>query len=418
MFQRFLSKIKASGLSFAGRITDKYEPFDDFTRPAMPKNNETLEQKEEKFWDQMMRNFIINDDTVINYRIPMPHGTPWDVGDQCIWHGVYTAMVCFKFEFTKDQALVPLLENLIQGMWEHQHFHKEAKGRLIRGYRTTDGHWEDDCSNDSAAGHLLGLWACLTYGPSTVKEKARLLAVSLADELIENDYQLINADGSHTKHGVLIDGFKTDPLRLTLTLAILNLAECHKEIDDLWCKYGAMVPYAKARFLGWQKFPDDHRAALQLMILVSSKEVIPHYRWQACLRGLRKMRKIGLKSGNAWVLALCGMVLGESRKDPIDKEIWQKVLSEYTLEDKEPAVERINSSDWEIWESRGITMTRWGSETVSSQPLPTYLRGSQDFFFQRHPWTIDDWKGAHQPHTLHNGGDFLAAYWLGKLVGW
>lgn len=439
-----ISRLKAAAIRAADTVNALHDPFQEFTRTAVPKYPQTLSEKAQKFEDDFLLRFMLdhplsNQGVIGNYRIPLPIGSPLDLGDQALWHGIYMAMFAFKYAAlnrSRDPKIMigsPEEQNaslqvmkMISGCKSHQYAHGEGKARLIRGVDET-GRWQDDASNDTATGHMAGLYYAWEYGPSLVKPAAALYMENLAVELIDHEYALVKADGTPTTFGALDQGWKTDPLRLTLLLAILRAT--HKmtgdsafktHYDELLKAYAPIVPYPKVKLLWMDNKNDTHRAAIHLSILARLEDD-PNQR-VPFLQGLERLWSIERKSGNAWVGFLCAM---HGVVPACDIDICKKVLSEFTTEDKQFNSERINSTGEHATAAEvfciapgqlsgvGVKKTLWNNEWVTAQPLPRWMCSAQDFFWQRSLYTIDKAGG---PDSIYNGGDFLAAYWLGRLL--
>src|SRR5260221_10074982 len=73
-----------------------YDPFKEFTRPDQVKYPEKLSEKEAKFSTDMER-FCWPARCVYLYTLP------GNSGDQCLHHGIYTAMMACKYAVLKDE---------------------------------------------------------------------------------------------------------------------------------------------------------------------------------------------------------------------------------------------------------------------------------------------------------------------------
>lgn len=389
-----VSIMKVLAIWLADLVNLLHDPFEDFTRPEEPKYFELLSEKAVKF-DDDMGTFYWPDWKIYRYILPTVSG------DQCLWHGVYTAMWALKNSVTGDHSAQ--LGACMDGMGAFQ-LPSGCGSRLIRGWRE-DGTYEDEVSNDQATGHLLGIYFGWKHGDAHCRDRARTLAAGLADELISHDNALVNADGSPTRYGRLENGHLTDPLNLTLCLAVYRVAyqitsdrRYLDQYDRLCGLYRPLIPYAKVRLLWWDEQPATHRAAIHYSILCDL-ETDAGLR-DRYVRGLLRTWRIASRSANPWVYFLVRRVC---LVDPKYLEFARKHLREFTLEDKQRNAERVNSHRVETF--------RWGGVLRARQPLPRWRVGSQDFFWQRHPYSVDDWVGNGEGNVRYNGGDFLAAYW-------
>jgi len=102
--------------------------------------------------------------------------------------------------------------------------------------------------------------------------------------------------------------------------------------------------------------------------------------------------------------------------DPTD---WQGCLirlAEMEVEEKSNVQERKNSIDEAFWKEHGVKFFQYGGNLRASQPLPLWKIGSQDFFWQRCQYSVDDWIGGNPGGQWHNGLDFLVCYWGMKSI--
>lgn len=389
--------VKVAAIWLTDGINFLFDPFQDFDRPEDIKYAEWLHEKAKKF-ERDMEDFYWPDRDVYLYTLP------GNSGDQALWHGVYTATQAVKYSVTRDPEDLGRLWKCTEGLRQHQSPTDELVPRLIRGWRA-DETYEDSVSNDQASGHLLGIYFAWKYGNLAVRDNAKHLITGLADELVIYDNKLINADKTPTQHGKLENGIYTDPLSLTLALAIYKVAHritseplYNVRYLDLVSRFRLLIPYAKVKLLWLDERPASHRAAIHYSILCDLET--DHDLHRKYLSGLLRVWRIERKSANPWIYFLMRRVC---LNDPAYEERAKKHLREFTLEDKQPNAERINSDHVETF--------NWGNHKRCYQPLPRWRVGSQDFFWQRHMYSADDWIGNGKGNLRHNGGDFLAAYW-------
>lgn len=411
----FANIIKRVAIAVTDQVNSWYDPFEEFTRPLVEKYPETLKDKASKFDSDMKNRFGLFNGKIWNYKITLHDRV--DLGDQAIWHGIYTSMWAFKYSVTSASNDLAVLRNCIDGLHMHQSVGLTSKqgewpGRmLIRGL-DEDGNTQDDASNDSLSGHLAGIYFAWLYGNDDIKKECNILIRGIADEILANNFSIINRNGKPTQYGKLIDGIFTDPLRLTLCLAILKTAykitsvvNYQDQYKLLLNRYMAFVAYPKVRLLWIDTRYDSHRSAIHLSILAdleTDQEPKALY-----LKGLERVWNMEKKSGNAWITYLYSRHFKLSNND---NQLCKKVLKEFTLEDKNNVVEKINSN------RKDIKTVKWGNEVMATQPLPRWQVGSQDFFWQRNLYAVDNWIGVQNPGIVHNGGDFLVAYWLGRKL--
>lgn len=398
LFNPLANIVKVGGIWLTDLLNRVFDPYEEFTRPLDQKYHEWLHEKAAKFERDFRENFHTHGGRIWSYKLPV------DPGDQCIWHGVYTAMWALKYNVTRDPLDLAFLTGCATGLRLHQHPTGETQPRLIRGWRE-DWTYEDEVSNDQATGHILGIYFLWKYGSIECREAAKQLAVGFADELAIQGNKLVNADGSVTKHGALENGLMTDPLNLTLALTVYAVAyeltgeRLYKiRYDELVRKYRLLIPYANVKLLWWEKTHHAHRAAIHYSILCDLER--DHDLRKKYFKGLLRTWHMERKSANPWIYYLLRRVC---LHDPAYEDRVRKHLKEFTLEEKQYNVERINSTRVETFQ--------WGKYRRARQPVARWRVGSQDFFWQRHMYSADDWLGNATGNVRHNGADFLIAYW-------
>ncbi len=422
----------AKGADFYSRQACPWETLD---RPYLPKTAASLKDREAECFSDLQDFWFFYE--IIAHRIPQGRVPPdLDIGDQALWQGIYTAVLCFKYARAKSDSLAELIARALNGMSQHQWFHGEESPRLIRGYDRGSKAWQDDASNDSLTGHFAGLYFVLKYGPLELRDRALVLLGGTASELIENNLCLVKADKTPTTYGRLINGAFTDPLSMTLCLGILAVAShygLHKDAGRLWSevytKYEAMIPYPKMILGQWENWNDDHRAALHLVIL-AMEDKSPRLQ-ELVRKGLLRLWFMLKERGNSWVNALILLGLGDGAPAGMASQMRRQarmILGEYELVDKRWDTE----VDWRgikvgnVWTGKilfGIN-ARWAPRVVSinghdrsTQPLPAWSIGKQDFIWQRHRYSVSDWLGQSQPTQKFNAMDYLAAYHASRLAG-
>jgi hypothetical protein len=416
-----IESIKAAAIratDCANKLNDPFLPFD---RPAFTKEQKKLSDLEVEFYQDLVNHFWGCDGQVLLHRIPLPPGSPLDTGDQAIWHGVLTAALALRYHLSTDSEQKDTYGHLVdasKGLRLHQTAHGEAKPRLIRGISDDLKTWQDDASNDSATGHLLGIYFGWRFGPETMRPVFAQLAGGLGAELLNHGHALVRADGTPTTYGALEQGWKTDPLRISLALAVYATAasltgvpEFAKAYSDLFARYGKLACYPKVKLWWIDNQNDTHRAAIHLAILADLTIGEPCALY---CRGLRRIREMTAKEGNVWVNALCGW--GTQSGYPDDRDLALKVLSEFTLKDKQFNDGKENYPIPEQFTNAGIRAVKWGDTYRASQPLPRWSVRAQDFFWQRNLRSLDVGSKGAEPDSRLNGGDFLAAYWLSRLT--
>ncbi len=416
--------LKAKAIQTADAINRHHDPFPAFDRPGVhPGSPKKLSELEAEFYDDLVQHFWGCDGQVLLHRIPLPVGSPIDTGDQAIWHGIYTGVLALRYYQVADPGQASRvygdLVEAVKGLQIHQTVPGEATPRLIRGVSDDFEMWQDDASNDSATGHLFGIYGVWKWGPASLRPICHVLAAGLAAEILRNDHALIRADGSKTTYGALVDGWKSDPLRISLALAIYAVAATitrqpafMKAYSDLYVRFKTMVPYAKVKFLWAENYNDTHRAAIHLAILADCAMGPAQLIYQG---GLSRIREMVAKDGNVWVNALCAWGREVQWRD--DQEVAVKVLSEFTLRDKQFNEGRDNSIRLPPAGFPWFRKVLWNGKWMANQPLPRWMVRSQDFFWQRNLRSLDVGSEGAPADSRLNGGDFLAAYWLSRMTG-
>ncbi len=318
------------------------------------------------------------------YQIPRPA----DAGDTALFQGLATGMKILKgADVTKQLEFINTLF---------------VNGTLIRGYKN-DSTPNDTTSNDSATGMLFFFYVALRWGSEDVRSKAGALLRTWVSNLRAHNWALVDLQGNPTEYGALEDGIKTDPLRMTLLLALLSLAMAYdpsfnQDYADLYNQYRPILAYPKVKLLWWDTDYDTHRAAIHLHVLYwMTKDEI--YR-----DGLKRIWRISEKTQNAWVYTLCASAL-----DNPDGSFIRRVLSTFDFNRRQlGTLESLNTD---------VPSVKWGSHVRCKYALPFYRRGSQEFFWQRNMFSKDEWVGNTWGGTYHSGLDFLICGWLANRLG-
>jgi hypothetical protein len=321
------------------------------------------------------------------YQIPRPT----DAGDTALFQGLVTGMKILKGADVTKQ--VDFLKQLF------------LNGTLIRGYYADQiGDPNDTTSNDSATGMLFFFYVALRWGSDDVRGKAGALLRTWVNNLRAHAWALVNLHGNPTKYGQLEDGIKTDPLRMTLLLAILSVAMAYdpsfnQDYADLYNRYRPILAYPKVKLLWWDTDYDTHRAAIHLHVLywMTKDEVYA--------RGLRRIWRIVEKTQNAWVYTLCA-----SAMEKPDGSFIRRALSTFDFNRRQlGTLESLNPD---------VPSVKWGSNVRCKYALPFYKRGSQEFFWQRSMFSKDEWVGNTWGGVYHSGLDFLICGWLANRLGY
>ncbi len=414
---RLSAYVKVALIHIVDFLDGLHDPFVEFTRPIVIKDPATLADKAARFEAQFTADFL-KYGSIFAYQLPI------NTGDQCLYQGYAAAMWALKYGVTQDADALKSLLAALKGMQEHQTIHGEAAPRLIRGWRALgDGNLpppssvqsftlkdgliiEDWASNDSVAGHLVGIYFAWLYGDSVARDIAVELITGLADEIAAHD-GIIDAAGVCTPFGLLLNGVLTDPLRLATYLAVMAVASLitrNPNYQSLYCyvrrAHGNLANYAKVKLWAWDTVEDTSRAAFLLSILAD----IAHNDYA---QGLWRTWRIAHKSMNVLVAFLAARHNLPTYEEAL---VAREILSEFTVEDKSGNIEKINSIN------PLVDTVNWGGHLRSRSPLPAHRRGAQEFVWARNLFSVDDWLGVKTPTIRFNGLDFLLAYWLGRQL--
>ena len=342
---------------------------------------------------------FINPSGEFLYTLPRPT----DAGDTALFHGLATGMKVLRGDDVSKQL------DFIKTLFPNN--------RLIRGYRN-DGTMNDTTSNDSASGILFFFYAVYKYGWPSLRVEAANILIPWLRQLKADNWALCDQQDNPTKYGVLDNGVMTDPLRVTILLALLALAsgystpEFAADYDELYNKYKLILAYPKVKFLWYDTKYDTHRAAINLHVLY---DITGDKRFK---KGLERIWRISRKQNNAWVYTLCHPALD----DTTDSFIVKSMLCTFDFARRQLGdVESINSTDSSIpsvyWPVKLPFKDLFESVLRSKYPLPLSKRGSQDFFWQRDMNSLDEWVGNTMADVYHSGLDFLICYNLAKKLG-
>lgn len=387
--------IKVGAIWLTDLINLCWDPFDDFVEEPMTNDLAGLEA----LFSADIEARFVQPSGEFWYQIPRPS----DAGDTALFQGLFTG--CKIMASANATKQIDFLSTLFKN------------GVLIRGYYP-DGTPNDTTSNDSATGVLFFFYAALRWGSSQVRDSARALLRTWINSLMAHDGALVDLAGAPTTYGALDNGVLTDPLRITLYLAILALGivawpdamEIRDEYNRVYDTYEALIPYPKVKLLWWDTDYDTHRAAIHAHVAYWATH---DERYKAALV---RIWRISHKTNNAWVYTLCRDVL-----DAKDDALVVRMLGTFSFTKRQLGnVESINLLEpWVFWPPN---FPSWLSflglpQIKCKHALPIYKRGSQDFFWQRGPFSLNEWVGNKTADTYHSGLDVLICGWLASRLG-
>lgn len=416
--------LKVGLIKIADWYTKIRSKFDEFTREpmiAIDEPDNTLIAKEAMFFDHFVSRMQLNYGKAVIWNYRWQSDGYIDLGDQALWHGVSTFMLSLRYRYNPTAQMQDLLVRSANGMLLHQRTEVEARPRLVRGVRGEgDAPFQDDASNDTLTGHLLGIYGLLKYGTGAARQTGAVLARNMAESLLDNNFKLTNVDGSVTTYGKLENGYLTDGLNLSLCLVTLKLAsyafggnvmDYELPYQMLVKKYGPIIPYGYVTLDQIGHDYDAHRAMIAYSILadIEKDHDINRLYVQGLMRGWTHDRK----ARNPWMYYLLRRIV---LMDPADVDGVLTRLSEIEVANQIFVVERVNSKDEKLWNEKGIKFFQWRGALRASQPLPMWMIGSQDFPWQRNQYSVDDWLGR-GPGMEHSGLGFMVAYWGLREIG-
>lgn len=379
--------VKVGAFWLADTINKVADPFE-FSPVEEPKSD--LVNTEILFWADINARFY-QPWGEFYYELPRPE----DAGDTAIWQGFATSL-----------KILRRADSLRERIFIHSLF---PNGALIRGYYP-NGNVNDTTSNDSATGMLFFFHTALWYGNKEERDTAGAMLRVWANHLRAHKWALCDQQGKPTKFGKLEQGLLTDPLRITLLLGILAVAKAYdqsfaQDYEDLYQQYQPILAYAQMNLLWWGNSYDSHRAAVHLHVLYQMT------RDEVYKEGLRRIWRLNEKTNNAWIYTLCSVAMEKP-----DGSYVRRILSTFDFSRRRLGnVESINDVPSVKWPPKIGKLTK--ERIRSKYALPFYKRGSQDFFWQRHPFSKDEWVGNKEGHVYHSGLDFLLCGWLAERLG-
>lgn len=372
--------VKVGAIKVADLINKAYDPF------VFPLESTVVPlhiSQEDKFWYDINNRFY-QPTGEFYYQLPRPE----DAGDTALFQGLATAL-----------KILHGVDSLRERMFIHSLF---PNGALIRGFYL-DGRMNDTTSNDSATGMLFFFYTALWFGTAEERDSAGAMLRVWVNHLRAHNWALCDQQGVPTQYGKLEDGVLTDPLRITLLLALLSVAMAYDpsfnaDYAELYNKYRLILAYPKVKLLWWDTDYDTHRAAIHLHVLyqMTKDEVYKE--------GLKRIWDISEKTQNAWVYTLCSIAL-----DKPDGSFVLKVLD--TFDFKRRFLGNTESLNVDV------PSVKWGSNIRCKYALPLNRRGSQEFFWQRNMFSKDEWGGNKVADTYHSGLDYLLCGWLAHKLG-
>lgn len=397
-----LSFLKSKVLSWVDALDAINDPFLEFTRPACLKSvSQTLHEKAALF-EEELPSFLSADGKSVYYEIPFDPKVPKPLGDFVLHQGLAIAYNAVRFAATG--SFLGYHPEWLEGLARCLIPYGEGGVRLVRGITEDGTIVYDDASNDTATGVLVGCGFTMQFGPPEAQKRASDILKSLAQSLLAHDYALIDAQGNPTTYGALIQGWKTDPLRASLCMAILALTGYEDAYQSLVREYGDLIQFAKMRFWWVNSYSDTHRAAIHLALLGNRRSL------GLATDGLKRLWAMEHKTGNAWIACLVAW----STRTLLEPDVaaFKKILSEFDPETQKTNAWHDNTGS-QPWV--GAHKILWNGEYVVDQPVPVWMKGSDEFRWIRNPYTLTN--GTNPASARHHGIGFLLPYWFGRYLG-
>ena len=415
-----MMQIKTWGLRLIDLINSVADPYDEFTRAMELPPGETVEERLNK----LSNKFIADLHSRFAKGGFLAYQIPNDMGDMCIWNGVYAGMMCMRAHHLKDELANQEAKTAVEALC------KFSEDRLVRGV-VPDGLFEDnvflvdntraaeyftkgrslrrdDASLDSFAGWLFGMACAIKFGQfHMVADNVN----AFFERFKADGYKLRNRDGSATRYGDCTPGLLQGPIRNLATTTVARMSciiDARAEWRSLAEKYKDDFANTETHFLHKHAYYNDNMAALigAAYCLITPVGIIGR---EEAARGLSRLVRKHKKNGNSffvYLAALCGAEVSKA-----DLQNAEKILMEFSLSDNPPngkaVIERINSKD--------VKTVKVGGRIEAAQPLPIWKRPASDFYWQRGPHDCDGYQGSGLAPIYMNCLDFLAAYWAKKL---
>lgn len=401
--KRIIRSILAPGFRLIDNINSRLEPFKDYEGGDVPDYQDT-----EILYDKIKadtQRFLHLDGKLFWAEDPN------SLGDQCIWHGVYTAWAVLDGDPT-------LIANAVEGMKLLSGDACARPGVLLRGvaelgevsvdpnnakaFGTTGPlMWRADASLDSLIGFCYGLTWLKTipmYEPI-----ALALAQRVARTMSRNGWRLINPDESLTAQGDMSPKLLQAPVRLLALLWIMKLAEFEVEYRENFLLAEPILEYGETHLLWKHPWFADHLAFLAYDGLRRLDDRTAYE------KGMKRMFQKTLNQENYLFFTLAGSHINPDRSWPLYQWRTARALASFQYPEAKMAVEKINST------RADVTKKMWPPKPfkgrmVSVHPLGLNDRPASDYMWQRNPFTLDGWQGVSAPHVKYSGLDFLLVY--------
>lgn len=340
--------------------------------------------------------------------------TPNDLGDACIWQGMYTAMTALRFRlkdtpenrkalsdatWALSRYFYPtgpgeaiLVRGAVPQALEHKFFHVDPNNGAhyftdAMGGQTTYV-YRDDASLDSLLGAMFGVAMVRRFGTIGARATLELPVGRFSHSFAKSGYRLTNRDGSFTRYGDCSLGFAQAPVRI-LAAALPSLVSGDSNWKDIARAYGPEFSTTDTQVPGRISYVNAHLAMLaNLTFLAAAPAGAPGY--EHARAGVRRLLDKYADTGNSFLVyaaALLGVSPTQSQKDKAEK-----VLLEFPIGPKPKA--GLNSST-----------------APALQPVPVWQRPPCDYIWQRSPYPY-----AGSESHAYNRLDYLIAHYLQRSL--
>lgn len=439
--RRAVTRVLLSALASWDSFHARHEPHAPFTRQPKRLDYRPLSEQARTMWEDLEARFL-----ALDGRLLMTTTPPVEIGDLCLWQGVYAATAALESSRRRDAPSRRRAEAAFDGLRMML-----SRGRpLARSvlpadivteppgkwyYRSAEWQWKEDASVDSAAGWVFGTLMVVELVPSRRAEALDALR-HYADVLIEGGLYLRNSDGKRTRFPSVGGDFVSSPVGVLGTLAVLRTLERSGAGEPYASVHQELVAAAQHEWGAYATAPaffrnvtTNHNIAILGLISAMLAEDQPA-RWRVYAHGLLRFDRLTERMGNSywiyltdWAFAqrpqLAATLAGErdyeafkaSRAERIRRARTSMLEWDYPRHKRKEKRRNSNRADLEFARWFGL-----GPREAHS-PLPIHERPGTDFVWQRSPYQLDGWLDYDGPPQDFAPLDFLSAYSLGRSIG-
>lgn len=323
---------------------------------------------------------------------------PNDLGDACIWQGVYAAMCVHRWRVKQDEtsrlemvrAALALAKYVRRGVLHRGAMPASLENNLFHRDPTKTYHVDeddfvrrDDASLDSLLGFCFGAATIQKYGDREAISIIGGATASLCGQFIEDDCRLVKRDGSPTRFGNCRPGLFQAPVRVMAACLPSLVCGC-----PVWRRiaeeYAPEFSTPDTQIPGKMSWVNANLATLAALTYVTATADRDPGRSEA-RHGLNRLLDKYSDAGNAFLIFGCLAARVPISGD--ERRIGELVLAEFPLDAK-----RRNSP----------------FIAVHDQPAPVFLRPPQDIVWQRSPYEM----GGGEEAIIYNRLDFLVSYYM------